>query len=173
MQTADSRVAFIVRGVVQQVMRDSGRNVLRLLGETSPESDLIERWCGIRFSRDATALTVSAATKTALLVAGVDQPVDVTPLGDLYLTEAARFHRAIRPTGSAAEFAKGAGSIEILDECLRRLLDERRDPEAAFAAAPHLREPVLLRMQHTRFRRARSGIIPKIGPRTIGIDLFI
>jgi hypothetical protein len=173
MQTPDSRVAFIVRGVVQQVMRDSGRNMLRLLGETCPESDLIERWCGIRFSRDATALTVSPATKTALLLAGVDQPVDLTPLGDLYLTEAASFHRAIRPAGSPAEFAKAAGGIEIVDDCLRRLLDERRDADAAFAAVPHLREPMLLRMTQTRFRRARAGIIPKIGPRTVGIDLFI
>jgi hypothetical protein len=173
MNSPDRRIAFIVNGVVQQAMRDSGRTALRLVGENTPESELIERWCGVRFSKDAASLTVTAASKTLLLLAGPDQPVDLAPLGDLYFSEIARFCRGCRLTGSAAEFANAAGGAEVLDECLRKLLDERRDPDAAFAAAPQLREPVLKRLQQTRFRRARAGIIPKIGPRTIGIDLFI
>jgi hypothetical protein len=172
MQTAERRIGFIVRGVVHQAMRDSGRASLRLLGEPGPESELIERWCGTRFSREAASLTVSSASKTVLLLAGLEQPVDLLPLGDLFATEVQRFCRA-RPSGSVAEIANAAGGLEIVDDCLRKLLDERRDPDAAFAAVPHLREPVLRRLQQTRFRRARAGIIPKLGARTIGIDLFI
>jgi hypothetical protein len=173
MHTPDRRVAFIVNGVVQHAIRESGRSALRLVGESTPESELIERWCGLRFSRDAVALTVSAANKTVLLLAGPDQPVDLAPLGDLYFTEVSRFCRGCRLTGSVAEFANAAGGPEVLDDCLRKLLDERRSPDAAFAAVPKLREPIMKRLQQTRFRRARTGIIPKIGPRTIGIDLFI
>lgn len=173
MNAADERIGFVVNGVVQQAMRDSGRSALRLVGEATTEAALIERWCDISFSREAASLTVTASSKTALLLAGPDQAVDLAPLGDLYFSEIARFCRGCRLTGSVAEFSKAAGSPEILDDCLRKLLDERRSPHAAFAAAPHLREPVLRRLQQTRFRRGRAGIIPKIGPRTIGIDLFI
>jgi hypothetical protein len=172
MQTVEQRIGFIIRGVVQQAMRDSGRSTLRLIGEETPEAQLIERWCGQRFSRDAASLTVSSFSKTSLLLAGVDQPVDLSPLGDLYASDITHFCRC-RLSGSAAEFANAAGGAEILDDCLRKLLDERRDADAAFAAAPQIREPLLRRLEQTRFRRARAGIIPKIGARTIGIDLFI
>ena len=172
MPAAEQRIGFIVRGVVHQAMQDSGRSTLRLIGDATPDSELIERWCAVRFSRDAASLTVSSVNKTVLLLAGIEQPVDLSPLGDLYASELGQFCPGSRLSGSAAEFANMAGGVDILDDCLRKLLDERREAEAAFAAAPHLREPLMRRMQQTRFRRTRAGIIPKVGPRTVGIDLF-
>ena len=71
------------------------------------------------------------------------------------------------------ELADMAGGMNRLDDALRKLLDERRAADAAFAGLPHIRDAVMTQLQKTRFRRAQSGIIPKLGARTIGIDLYI
>jgi hypothetical protein len=173
MQPVESRVAFVVRNVVTQAMRDAGCASLMLQGDPSPQSELIERWCGTSFADAAPGLRVSPANKTELLLGGVEQRCDVTPLGDLYASEVAQFAGGFVIGKRASELVEVAGGIEMLDGCLRKLLDERRNPDAAFAAMPHLRGRVLQCLEQSRFRRGGAGIVPKLGARTIGIDLFI
>jgi hypothetical protein len=172
MRNIEARIALVVRGVVEQALRDAGTTAVRLSGANSPQSQLIMRWCGVDFDHAPAALTVSAETKTELLLAGAGASADLYPLGDLYASEVMMFCPDCSVSQDVAELAARAGGLHELDGALRALLDERRAEATAFAAIPHLREEVLTRMQQTRFRRARLGIIPKLGARTIGIDLF-
>ena len=172
MHDAEARVAFVVRGVVRQAMRDADARGLRLLEAESDASRLIRRWCDVPVAASAPSLSFSALNKTELLLAGVDERADLYPVGDLYASELAEFVK-LQPGNVVARLAEQAGGLLALDVLLRRLLDERSDAEAAFATAPQLRDPLLARLRVTRFRRGQLGIIPKLGARTIGIDLFI
>lgn len=169
----EARVAFVIRGVVQQTMRESGLDRLRLIGIPTAQSVLIEKWCGQPFVDDKEALSVSSLNKTELLLNGFTGFADITPLGDLYASEVSQLGGQGLLAGDAAEIASAAGGAAALDACLRKLLDERYGTDAAFAASPGLRSLVLQRLNRTRFGLRGVGIVPKIGPRTVGIDLFI
>lgn len=171
--TAEARVAWVVRGVVQQAIRDAGISGLRLVEPASAASKLVERWCETTFVAGEPALGVSALNKTELLLADVSVHADLYPLGDLYASELATFAPGAVVSRSVAELAAAAGGLEQLDAGLRGLLDERRTADAAFAGMRHVRDEVMARLRATRFRRTQTGIIPKLGARTIGIDLFI
>jgi hypothetical protein len=172
MQAAEARVAFVVRGVVSQAMADANARSLRLVHTHTAAAGLIERWCDIDLRADGDGLTVSAASKTELLLAGPAAPANLYPLGDLYSSELASWGVA-ELDDRVRDLAQEAGGLEHLDRVLRKLLDERRPADAAFADLPHIRDAVLTRLQNTRFHRANLGLVPKVGARTIGIDLHI
>ncbi|HEY0303996.1 MAG TPA: hypothetical protein VGC44_03440 [Longimicrobiales bacterium] len=172
MREPEQRIALVIRGVVRQAMVDAGVEALSLAHAPTAASALIERWCGTAFQQNGKALMVSAASKTDLLLAGPAAGADLYPLGDLYASELAAWG-VTELDARLRDMARQAGGIEPLDGVLRKLLDERRPPDAAFAGLPHIRDAVMKRLQDTRFRRAHMGIVPKIGPRTIGIDLHI
>lgn len=169
---AAARLAFVVRGVVQQAMTDAGASGLRLVDTPSEDSSLIEKWCGIHFEDSDAGLAVGSASKTELLL-GQPMPAALYPLGDLYASEVAALGGSGGLSREASQLAQRAGGVARLDDALRALLDERRDADAAFVHIPELQESVRRRLQQTRFRRAHPGIVPKLGARTIGIDLFI
>ena len=172
MRSAEARIAFIVRGVVRQAMQDAGVQHVSIIGNGA-RHDLVARWCEVTPTDAPTsgALLLSTASKTELLLAGVPR-ADVHPLGDLYASELEPFCGRIGVGPPADGLAERAG-LPALDLALRRLLDERRDPEAAFAHVPKIRNDVLQLLERTRFHRGRIGVVPKIGARTLGIDLFI
>jgi hypothetical protein len=170
---AERRVGLVVRAVVYQAMHDAGVQVLRLVEEESAASALIARWCDITFQRAEPALTVSAANKTTLLLAGPARRADLYPLGDLYASQVEAFGGIPDLDPATSALAEAAGGIGHLDAALSMLLDERRHADAAFVDLPHIRDSVLARLQKTRFQRSQLGLIPKLGARTIGIDLFI
>jgi hypothetical protein len=170
--TAEARAAFVVRGVVRQALADAGADALTLRGPPSAASTLIERWCGVPFADAGGALTVSSACKTELLLAPDPLSADLYPLGDLYARDLLAFGVGI-DVAEVQDLAEAAGGIEQLDGALHKLLDERRAVDAAFADLPHIRDAVMTRLQKTRLGRARLGIVPKLGARTIGIDLHI
>jgi hypothetical protein len=172
MEPAEARIAFVVRGVVRQAMAEAHAPVLQLVEGTAPAAQLIERWCNIELHADSGGLPVSAASKTELLLAGPGAPANLYPLGDLYSSDLAQWG-VIELHDELRALSREAGGIEPLDRVLRRLLDERRPADAAFADLPHIRDAVMTRLQKTRFRRANLGIVPKVGARTIGIDLHI
>jgi hypothetical protein len=119
------------------------------------------------------ALLAHPACKTALLLGEVFPPEPLLPLGDLYASEVASLVGDCALPDAAARVAALAGGIEPLDAALRRLLEERADEDAAFASlSDAARRSVLERLQATRFARRTPGLIPKLGRRTLGIDLF-
>ena len=173
MQKAEARVAFIIRGVVQRALRDAGLEQVVVAGGAA-ETELFRRWCDVAIadhSSNATLL-LNTATKTELLLGHVET-AHVYPFGDLFASELAEFGGASKLSTEVADIAQRAGGMEALDQALRRLLDERRDPPEAFVHVPHLRDEVLQRLERTRFHRMQIGVVPKIGARTLGIDLYI
>lgn len=166
------RVGFIVAGVVRQAVLDAGVQHLKVFRHHPHQAQLIEEWCGIESSDELPALTVSAANKTELLLQG-GQRADLFPLGDLYATDIALLSGQYDLSPEAEAVVAESGGIEIVDEMLRGLIEERRSPGEVFAARPQLQQSFMQLLERNRFHRMRIGVVPKIGARTLGIDLFI
>lgn len=171
--SAEARVAFIIRGVVKQAMRDAGLEHVTVVGSEA-RRELVRRWCHVDIADNASgaALLLDTATKTELLL-GQISPANLYPFGDLYASELADLGQNFDLSPDLKPIADRAGGTAQLDHVLRRLLDERRDPDEAFGEAPQLRAKVMQRLERTRFFRMQMGVVPKIGPRTLGIDLFV
>jgi hypothetical protein len=173
MQTPDARIAFIVHGVLGRALQDAGLASVKFVGCEQRQRELVLSWCDVVHEKDAGgALLVSAANKTELLL-GEPPRADVYPLGDLYASDIAQLCGSYELGAAARELADRAGGIGELDRALRGLLEERREPEQAFAHIGNVRDDVLQRLEDNRFRLTHLGVVPKIGARTIGIDLFI
>lgn len=172
MRTAEQRVAFVIAGVVRQALQDSGTTQVRWVGEHGHQRALIQEWCALGPAAEGLALTVSAANKTELLLAGA-QRADLFPLGDLYATDLAALTGRYDLSDHAATVAAQLGGVDETDTLLRALVDERRSPDEVFAGKPDLRESLMQLLERNRFHRMRIGVVPKIGARTLGIDLFI
>jgi hypothetical protein len=110
--------------------------------------------------------------RTALLLTP-PPPEPVLPLGDLYAGQVLRMAgRCTLPDGLDV-LAAGAGGVERLDDALRARLEARRTAAEAFADLPEpVRAEVEARLTAGRFWRRRVPLVPKLGWRTPGIDLF-
>ena len=166
MQTAEARVAFVVRGVVQHALHGAGARGIMLVDNHPKQAALLERWCPAAFTDGVASenLLVSTANKTELLLGQRRPRADLFPLGDLYASELADFAGGYELSEEIEGLAASFGGIVALDGALRAFFDERREPAAA-----------LLRpwLERGRFGRQQPGIVPKLGARTLGIDLFI
>ena len=171
--SAESRVAFIIRGVVKQAMRDARLEHVKVVG-SEDRRELVRRWCDVDIADNApgAALLLDTATKTELLL-GQIRPANLYPFGDLYASELADLAGVSGLSPEVRPIADRAGGIARLDQVLRRLLDERRDPNEAFDEVADARTEVMQCLEQTRFFRMQMGIVPKIGARTVGIDLFV
>jgi hypothetical protein len=172
MQTAEARVAFIVRGVLHQALHDAGLSSVKFVGCEERQRQLVVDWCDVVQNDTGETLLVSAANKTELLL-GDPARADVYPLGDLYASDVEQLCGSYELGPGAKGLADGAGGVRQLDQALRALFEERREAEQAFAHIAHVRDDVLQRLENNRFRLTHVGVVPKIGARTIGIDLFI
>jgi len=122
----------------------------------------------------ATAVLVAhPANKTALLLDETRPRADLFPFGDLYATQLVALVDSWAADPGTTALAVRAGGIEKLDEALRRLVDERQDPAMAVSDLPGDAAAELLeRYDAGRYFRTRPRTVPKLGSRTIGVDLF-
>jgi hypothetical protein len=173
MQTPEARIAFLVRGVVLQALHDAGVSYVKLPGCEEHQRELVLRWCDVvQSDGSGNTLMLSTSNKTELLL-GRFTRADVYPLGDLYASDVEQLCGRYELSVDVQRLADAAGGVAQLDRALRGLLEERRDHDQAFAHIAHLRDDVLQRLDANRFGRAHPGVVPKIGARTLGIDLFI
>lgn len=148
------RIEHVIIGVIAQAFADAGTH--RFSGTDGYAAVLCERAGGVR----GEGLKVSAATKTDLLL-GAFEPADLYPLGDLYASQVAELTTEEPPVSSSQ------------DAALQRLFDERLGWDQATAhLTPEARALLKERLATARFRRTRVGLVPKLGARTLGIDLF-
>ena len=69
--------------------------------------------------------------------------------------------------------ARAAGGIDALDRALQLRFEARLPADQVAEQLPEpARGPFLEAVQAGRFWRERAGLIPKLGARTIGIDLL-
>ena len=119
------------------------------------------------------ALLAHPANRTALLLGGALPRADLFPFGDVPATQMQVLTGSWTAPADVVQLAGAAGGIAALDTALGRWLDDRQDRASAFG---ELDRAVALRVvdmyERGRYSRLRPRLVPKLGARTIGIDLF-
>lgn len=166
---------------VWRVPRPAGAAVEACLGALgsgrgpSPEAAVVEvQRLHARLEAAARgALAANPANKTALLLGGGIPPEPLLPLGDLYATQVEALAGAWSAPPQVLRLAGRAGGVAPLDTALMRWLEERRPLEAALEPlGAALAAEVRGVLEAGRFARRRAGLVPKLGSRTLGIDLL-
>ncbi len=119
------------------------------------------------------ALIANPLNKTALLLSPAAPPEPLLPLADLWATDVRELAGGYSLPAPVRALAEEVGGIDVLDGVLRAYFDERRRLPEALAALPEsARARVRGARATARFARRRVGVVPTLGPRTPGIDLF-
>ena len=117
------------------------------------------------------ALPAHPANKTELLLGASLPPEALLPLGDLYASEVAELGGGWSASPEVRMLAEAAGGIAVLDAALRRWL-EGRDPAALDALPAEAADQVKRRFRAGRAARLSPRTVPKLGTRTLGLDLL-
>ena len=117
------------------------------------------------------AVPANPANKTALLLGGELPPEPLLPLGDLWASEVAELAGGWSAPEPVRRLAEEAGGIEALDGVLRGWTD-RRDASAHGGLPPRAADGVMRALAAGRASRLHPRIVPKVGTRTLGVDLF-
>ncbi|HSK19217.1 MAG TPA: hypothetical protein VK912_08755 [Longimicrobiales bacterium] len=126
-----------------------------------------------RFVQEHSGLTAHPCSKTALLLGGRPPQADLFPLGDLYASQVARLAGGWSVPEDLRGLVASAGGIDMLDAALARLIDGREPAEAALdSLAGDVAGEVLRLYERGRYYRLRPRLVPKLGARTLGVDLF-
>jgi hypothetical protein len=183
----EMRVRRVVCRVVVAAVREARAAGVVVLESETPEGRMLAAWLedGQALGADRVwraaplasnvheaALTAHPCNRTALLLGGRLPLADLLPLGDVYASEAAVLAGGWSAPAPVRELAERAGGIEVIDAALRRWLDQRHD--AATALAPlGAAGPELARLfDEGRWFRLRQRLVPKLGQRTLGVDLW-
>lgn len=117
------------------------------------------------------ALAAHPGNKTALLLSAKLPPEPLLPLGDLWASEVAELAGGWSAPGPVQRIAEDAGGIDMLDDALRACVD-RRDPRGLDALPEDVADVVRRATAAGRAARMHPTIVPKMGARTLGVDLF-
>ena len=117
------------------------------------------------------AVPAHPANKTALLLGGELPPEPLLPLGDLWATEVAELAGGWSAPPEVRRIATLAGGIETLDAALRAWADGR-DAVALGALPAEAADAVARALAAGRASRLNPRVVPKVGTRTLGVDLF-
>lgn len=174
------RLGRVIGGVLRQAVADAAAPGVVILEDWTPEGELAYEWAVQalgekrvwRAAAGARGLTAHPASKTVLLLAPeVNAPL--LPLGDLYASQVEQVAGSWSAPPAVEALATRAGGIALLDAALQRWLEERRTPAEAFAPlGPELAAELSERLRRSRASRWRPGLVPKLGPRTLGVDLY-
>jgi hypothetical protein len=118
------------------------------------------------------ALAAHPASKTELMMGGALPPEPLLPLGDLWATDVLALGAAWSGSAELRSIVDDAGGIETLDEALRRLVDRRDSVGWDDGLPPSVREQVRRAIRGGAAWRRDPFIVPKLGSRTLGTDLF-
>jgi hypothetical protein len=183
--TRPDRIGRIVTGVLTEALRVTGRAGISLTCAGSPEGRLLMAWCesflqaAVRTSEnpdDVPAgewLAANPANKSALLLGRTFPSEPLLPLGDLYASQVRELTGGYNLPDEVDSLARAAGGIDALDRALQLHFEARFPADQVVEELPEAaRGPFLEAVQAGRFWRERAGLIPKLGARTIGIDLL-
>jgi hypothetical protein len=144
--------------------------VLHLLGPVTDARAAADELRRMRARLVPDALVANAATKTALLLGGELPPEPLLPLGDLWASEVAAMAGGWSAPAPVSRIAEMAGGIEALDAALRRWIDGR-DPAGLDDLPSHVRDTIRRAFAAGRVSRTWPRTVPKLGYRTLGVDL--
>lgn len=155
-------------------VRSEGGELEPLLQRLAPESGAARAEDELRRLRARLlpgALPAHPANKTALLLGGELPPEPLLPLGDLWASEAAELAGGWSAPDHVARLAEAAGGVGALDDALRGWVDHR-DPGALRALPAEVAERVRAAFAAGRASRVFPHVVPKLGTRTLYVDLF-
>jgi hypothetical protein len=180
---AGTRVAATVMAVVRRALADAGAGAIRVQHADTPAGRLLLGWLADA-SVDADPATADdgavarlllahPADKTCLLLGGAPPDAALLPLGDLWGSQVQALADGWDAPEPVRALAEQSGGIAALDAALSRWIDERADAAESLAALPAgAGAAVLEAFEAGRLHRRRAGLVPKLGGRTVGIDLF-
>jgi hypothetical protein len=184
MKDSTARVERVVRGVIAAAVRESGADGVVVLEDWTPEGELVYEWLVRELGEAAVwrgaadvhgeqVLTAHPLNRTALLLGGAPPRADLLPLGDVYASQVQVMASGWSAPAEVEAVATAAGGVATLDAALSRWIDDRRDAESALdALGADVARTVLRLYTRGRFFRLRPRLVPKLGPRTLGIDLW-
>lgn len=117
------------------------------------------------------ALVTNPVNRTVMLLAGAPPPDSFLPLADLFASEVEALAGGWSGPDEVGDLARRAGGIQALDSALRALLDGR-DPNGLATLPDGARADVGAALDRGRTARRALWLVPKIGYRTLGADLF-
>jgi hypothetical protein len=124
-------------------------------------------------ARKETLVVAHPANKTSLLLSRDVPPESLLPLGDLYASQIEAMLGSATLPEDVAALAQAVGGVSVLDAALRGWLEERRPLVAALELlAPAGRPAVVERLRANRAVRRWPRRVPKLGARTLWIDVF-
>ncbi|HSJ08591.1 MAG TPA: hypothetical protein VK928_01730 [Longimicrobiales bacterium] len=190
MSDVAERIRRVICDVVAEALRQSGAAGVAVLEDWTPEGELLYEWLvrslgEPRVWREAAVasnvhgtgaaavvLLAHPSSRTALLLEGRPPDADLFPFGDLAASRLAMLAGGWTGTAEVRALADAAGGVEALDAALERVVAGGGAVGAA-ATLPGDAEAGLLRLyERGRFFRRHARLVPKLGPRTLGIDLF-
>lgn len=118
-------------------------------------------------------IVVHPVNRTMLLLGGAPPLADLLPLGDVPASWIAHVQRECTLSDEVAAVAGAAGGVDALDAMLADWVDARMDPDRAFSPVGTVIAGRIIELyERGRFFRLRPRLVPKLGPRTVGIDLW-
>jgi hypothetical protein len=118
-------------------------------------------------------LLAHPACKTVLLLSESAPPERLVPFGDVYATQLVEWAGEATLSDDVRELADLAGGVGPLDTALRDWLEGRNALRRALEVLPDsARAAVLERLRRNRGPRRWPRCVPKLGTRTLWIDVF-
>lgn len=119
----------------------------------------------------AGALVANPVNRTVVLLSGSPPPDPFLPLADLLASQVEELAGGWSGPAEVVALAEACGGIRELDAALHAHLDGR-DPRALDALPAGAARAVRDALRSGRAARRAAWLVPKIGYRTLGVDLF-
>ncbi|HEX2189674.1 MAG TPA: hypothetical protein VHG51_12285 [Longimicrobiaceae bacterium] len=145
--------------------------LLHALGAVGAGERAAREAAGAAARLEPDALPAGPENRTALLLGGALPAEPFFPLGDLYASQVAELSGGWSAPVEVRALAEAAGGVERLDAALHGWLD-RRDPAALDALPAGAAEEARRLFARGRASRLAVRLVPKLGHRTLGVDLF-
>ena len=115
-------------------------------------------------------IPVSAANKTELIWSERLPPEPLLPLGDLYASQIHTLAGACSAPPPLVDIEPDR--LRAVDKALAQVVDHGVRPDIAFAELPsELRDAAFFAMQRSAWKGTLPPVVPKLGRRTLGVDL--
>ena len=163
--------ALGAEGLIRVTVSDGEvESVLHLSPQAEPDT-LRHEIRRLRARLTPGALAAHPANKTALLLDANPPPEPLLPLGDLWASEVTELAGGWSAPDAVTRIAEQAGGIHALDDALRAYVDGR-DPAGLDALPADAADAVRRALAAGRAARMHPVLVPKVGTRTLGVDLF-
>ena len=157
----------VVRAVADSLEASLGRDTPEAVARSQQEA---RRAAARVIANREELIPVSAANKTELIWAERLPPEPLLPLGDLYASQIHALAGAC--TAPLPLLGIEPGRLRAVDKAIAQVVDDGVRPDVAFPELPtELRDAALSAMHRSAWKATLPPVVPKLGRRTLGVDL--